>query len=77
VVLETFHISEKSMTLRAFDKGPVRSTGSVGQTKGATMRAGSMVVFDVAVAHVTIITVIFVFCHGRHGKYGIVMLVVV
>jgi hypothetical protein len=41
------------------------------------MRAGGTMVFDVGISFVTIIAIIFVFCHGRHGKYGIVMLVVV
>jgi hypothetical protein len=76
MILLTFHIFEKSMTLRALDGGPVRNTRGIGQTKGATMRAGSTMVFDMAISYVTMIAIILVFSHGRHGDYGIVMLII-
>jgi hypothetical protein len=77
MVVVTFHVLEKSMAIGAFERGAVRSTGGVGQTKRATMRTGSTVIFDVTISDITIITVVGVFRHGRHGEYGIVMLVVV
>jgi hypothetical protein len=77
MILVTLHILEKSMAIGAFDRSPVRYTRSIAQTKRATMRAGGTMVFDVGISFVTIIAIIFVFCHGRHGKDGIVMLVVI
>jgi hypothetical protein len=55
------------MALRAFDGGPVRSTRSIGQTKGATMRTDCAVFFHMVVADITIITVVFVFRDVQHG----------
>jgi hypothetical protein len=77
MILVTGHILEKAMTLSTFDRGPVWNTGGIGQTKRATMRASSKVFFDVAISNIAIITVALMFCHGRHGKDGIVMLIVV
>jgi hypothetical protein len=77
MILVTGHILEKAMALSTFDRGPVRSTRGIDQTKGATMRASSTVVFDVGIAFVTIIAVEFVFRHTQHGENRIVMLVVV
>jgi hypothetical protein len=75
--LVTLYILEKSMALSTFDRSPIRYARGIGQTKRATMRAGGTIVLGVGIFFVTVVTIIFVFCHGRHGKYGIVMLVVV
>jgi hypothetical protein len=77
MILVTLHILEKCMALSTFDGGPVRSTRGIGQTKRATMRASSTVIFDAGIPFVTIIAVVFVFRHTRHGEDGIVILVVV
>jgi hypothetical protein len=67
MVVVTFHISKITVALRAFDRGAVQSTRGIGQTKQATMRTGCVVIFDVGISFVTVVTIIFVFCHGRHG----------
>jgi hypothetical protein len=77
MVLVTGHILEKSVTIGAFRRGTVRGTGGVGQTKRATMRASSTMIFDVGISFVAIITVVLILGHGRHRKDGIVMLIVV
>jgi hypothetical protein len=77
VVLVTGGISKISMAIGAFERGTVRETGGIGQTKRATMRAGGTMVFDVGIAFVTIVTIIFVFSHPGHGKYDIVVLIIV
>jgi hypothetical protein len=77
MVLVTGGIFKKSMAIGAFRRGAVWNTGGVGQTKRATMRASSTMVFDVGISDITMITIVWVFCHGRHGKDGIVMLIVV
>jgi hypothetical protein len=77
MILVTGHILEKPVALSTFDRSPVRSTRGIGQTKRATMRASSTVIFDVGISFVTVVTIIFVFCHGRHGEDGIVMLIIV
>jgi hypothetical protein len=77
MILLTGHILEKAMALSTFDRGAVRSTRGIGQTKGATMRTGCAVFFHMAVAHITVVTIVFVFRHTRHGEDRIIMLVVV
>jgi hypothetical protein len=77
MTLVTGHVLEKALALSTFDRGPVRSTRGIGQTKGATMRASSTVVFHITVFHITNITVVLMFRHSRHGEDRIVMLVVV
>jgi hypothetical protein len=77
MVMVTGHIFENAMALSTIDRSPVRSTRRIGQTKRATMRACSTVIFDVGISFVTVVTIIFVFCHGRHGEDGIVMLIIV
>jgi hypothetical protein len=76
MVVVTGGISKITVAIGAFDRGPVRCTRGVCRTKRATMRAGGMVFFDVAASDITMITVVGVFCHHRHGKYGIVMLII-
>jgi hypothetical protein len=41
------------------------------------MRTGCAVFFDVAISNITIITIVLILGHGRHGEYSIVMLIVV
>jgi hypothetical protein len=53
MILVTGHILEIAMALSTFDRGPVRSTRGIGQTKRATMRASSTVIFDVGIPFVT------------------------
>jgi hypothetical protein len=65
------------MALSIFDRGPVRRTRGIGQTKRATMRVSSTVIFDAGIAFVTVVTTVFVFRHSGHGEDDIVMLVVV
>jgi hypothetical protein len=77
MVMETGGIFKVTVALRAFDRGGVRGKGDVGQTKRTTMRAGGTMVIDVGISNITIITVVLIFGHGRHGEDSIVMLVVV
>jgi hypothetical protein len=77
MILVTGHILEKAMALCTFDRGPVWYTRGIGQTKRATMRASSKVFFDVGIAFVTVVTIVLMFRHSRHGEDPIVMLVVV
>jgi hypothetical protein len=77
MILVTFHIFKKSMTLRTFDRGPIRSTRGIGQTKGATMRTGSTVFFNISVAHITVVAVVLILGDIRYGEDGIVMLIIV
>jgi hypothetical protein len=77
MILVTLHIFKKSITLRAFDRGPVRGTRGIGQTKRATMRTDSTMVFNVSISHITIITIILSLGDSRHGNDDVVMLVVV
>jgi hypothetical protein len=58
MILVTGHILEKSMTLRAFDRCPVRCTRGIGRTKRATMRAGCPVFFHMTVSHITVVTIV-------------------
>jgi hypothetical protein len=77
MVVVTGGIFKKSMAIGTFDRGTVRGTGGVGQTKRATMRAGGTMVFDISVSHITMITIILILGHPGHRKNRIVMLVVV
>jgi hypothetical protein len=75
MVVVTFHISKITVAIVTFDRGSVRGTMGIGQTKRTTMRTGGAVFFNISISFVTMITVVLILGHGRHGKYGIVMLV--
>jgi hypothetical protein len=76
MILVTFHIFKKSTALRTFDGGPVRGTRGIGQTNGATMRAGGTIVFNISVSNITVIAIVGMFSDSRHGDYGVVMSIV-
>jgi hypothetical protein len=76
MILVTFHIFKISMTLRTFSRDPIRSTRGSGQTKGATMRAGSTMIFDMAISNITVVALVFMFCHTWHGEDSVIMSIV-
>jgi hypothetical protein len=67
MVLVTGYISKITVAIGAFRRGAVPGTGGIGQTKRATMRASSTMIFDVVIAFVTTITIVLILGHGRHG----------
>jgi hypothetical protein len=76
MILETGYIFKVAVAIGTFERGAVRGTGGIGQTKRATMWASGTVFFDISVSNITIITMILILGHSGDRKYSIVMLII-